>query len=73
MTTTVHCLGAVVVDALCGPLDRYPGAGVRKQLAAVLAQKVAQGQCSRKDAIAIARAILFESPQQLLNMKPATP
>ncbi len=43
---------------------------VRKQLAAVLAEKVASDQYSRTDALAIARAILFESPQTLLRMEP---
>lgn len=43
---------------------------VRKQLAAVLAQKVTQGQYTRDDALSIARAILYESPQSLLGMAP---
>jgi hypothetical protein len=43
---------------------------VRKQLARVLAEKIEQGQYTRNDAVAIARAILFESPQTLLGMKP---
>ncbi len=41
---------------------------VRKQLARVLAEKIEQGQYSRDDAVAIAKAILFESPQTLLGM-----
>ncbi len=41
---------------------------VRKQLARVLAEKVSQGQYTRNDSIAIARAILYESPQTLLGM-----
>jgi hypothetical protein len=44
----------------------------RKQLAQVLAGKIAQGQYTRDDAIEIARAILFDSPQQLLGMTPKT-
>ena len=43
---------------------------VRKQLAAVLGEKIIQGQYTREDALAIARAILFESPQSLLGMVP---
>jgi glucuronate isomerase len=46
---------------------------VRKQMAPVLAEKVAQGQYSFNDAIHIAREILFQTPQSLLGMKPATP
>jgi len=43
---------------------------VRKQLARVLAEKIEQGQYTRNDAVAIARAILFETPQTLLGMTP---
>lgn len=43
---------------------------VRKQMAEVLAQKVGQGQFNRDEALAIARRILFESPQSLLGMVP---
>ncbi len=39
-------------------------------MAAVLAQKIEQGQYSFDQAIAVARAILFESPQLLLKMVP---
>lgn len=41
---------------------------VRHLLAQVLAQKVWQGQYTRDDALSIARAILYESPQTLLGM-----
>jgi hypothetical protein len=44
---------------------------VLKQLAQVLAAKVEQGQYSRQDALRAARAILYETPQSLLGMKPA--
>ncbi len=44
---------------------------VRKQLARVLAEKVAQGQYSLEEAINIAREILFETPQTLVGMTPA--
>lgn len=43
---------------------------VRRQLAEVLADKVAQGQYSFADAVGVARAILFESPQSLCGMTP---
>jgi hypothetical protein len=43
---------------------------VRRQLARVLAEKIDQGQYTRDDSIAIARAILFETPQSLLGMTP---
>lgn len=46
---------------------------VRKQLARVLAEKIAQGQYTRDDALSIARAILFETPQTLLGMVPRSP
>jgi hypothetical protein len=43
---------------------------VRNQLARVLAQKVDQGQYTRCEAVEIARAVLYDSPQQLLGMQP---
>ncbi len=43
---------------------------VRKQMAAVLAEKVAQGQYTFTEALAVARAILYETPQELLGMVP---
>jgi glucuronate isomerase len=46
---------------------------VRKQMARVLSEKVAQGQYSSNDAIAIAREILFQTPQTLVGMIPASP
>lgn len=43
---------------------------VRKQMAQVFADKVAQGQYSFEDALRIARALLYETPQSLCGMKP---
>ena len=43
---------------------------VRKQLAAVLAQKIEQGQYTLDEALSIARTILYETPQSLLGMRP---
>ena len=45
---------------------------IRKQLAAVLAQKVAQGQYTLDGALAIARQILYETPQTLNGMQPGS-
>ena len=42
----------------------------QRQLALVLAEKIAQGQYTREDALGIARSILEESPQTLLKMTP---
>jgi len=42
----------------------------QKQLARVLAEKIAQGQYTRNDALNIAHSILYESPQTLLGMTP---
>ena len=44
---------------------------VRSCLARVLAARVASGQYDRSTAEGIARAILFETPQELLGMEPA--
>lgn len=57
-------------DAYCAEWAYAKMILVRKQLAEVLAKKVEQGQYTQQDAIAIARGILFESPQILLRMKP---
>jgi glucuronate isomerase len=46
---------------------------VRKQMARVLADKVKQGQYTRDDALAVAKAILYDSPQSLLGMVPKAP
>ena len=43
---------------------------VRAILARVLAAKIAIGQYSREDAVEIARATLFDSPQTLLGFRP---
>ena len=43
---------------------------VRKQMARVLGEKVMQGQYSFDEAMAIAREVLFESPQSLCGMTP---
>lgn len=44
---------------------------VLHQLAEVLARKVDQGQYTRSDAMAVAKAILYETPQTLFGMRPA--
>jgi glucuronate isomerase len=58
-------------DAYC--LDWTYGKSkiVLNQLAAVLADKVAMGQYSRNEALRVAHAILYETPQELLGMRPA--
>jgi hypothetical protein len=57
-------------DAYCVEWTYAKAIIVRKQLAQVLGQKVLHGQYSRNDALAIARAILFETPQTFLGMMP---
>jgi hypothetical protein len=57
-------------DAYCVEWSYAKAVLVRKQLARVLAEKIGQGQYSRLEALAVARAILFESPQRLLGMEP---
>ncbi len=57
-------------DAYCVEWSYAKAVIVRKQLARVLAAKMEQGQYSRADALAVARAILFDAPQTLLGMKP---
>lgn len=57
-------------DAYCVEWVYAKAILVRKQLARVLADKVAQGQYADTEALEIARRILFETPQTLLGMKP---
>lgn len=57
-------------DAYCVEWVYAKAVIVRKQLAFVLAGKVAQGQYADTEALEIARRILFETPQTLLGMKP---
>ena len=59
-------------DAYCVEWSYAKAAIVRRQLAAVLADKVAQGQYTVDEALGIARAILFETPQSLNGMTPGT-
>lgn len=57
-------------DAYCVEWTYAKMVIVRKQMAVVLAQKIAQGQYSFDDAVAISAAVLMESPQSLLGMVP---
>jgi hypothetical protein len=57
-------------DAYCVEWTYAKAVIVRKQMARVLADKIEQGQYTMDDALAIARAILYESPQVLLGMTP---
>lgn len=60
-------------DAYCVEWTYAKAILVRKQMAQVLAQRIEQGQYTREEALAIARAILFETPQSLLGMTPRHP
>jgi glucuronate isomerase len=57
-------------DAYCIEWTYAKALLVRKQLARVLASKIETGQYSMDDALSIARAILYDSPQTLLGMAP---
>lgn len=57
-------------DAYCVEWTYAKAIIVRKQMARVLAEKVEQGQYTFDGALAVARAILYESPQHLLGMAP---
>ena len=58
-------------DAYCLEWTYAKAVIIRRQLAEVLAQKVSQGQYDVDEALAIARQILYESPQSLNGMRPA--
>jgi glucuronate isomerase len=57
-------------DAYCVEWTYAKSLIVRKQMARMFAEKIEQGQYTLDDALSIARSILFESPQTLLNMQP---
>ena len=59
-------------DAYCVEWAYAKAAIIRRQLAEVLATKVAQRQYTVDEALGIARAILFETPQTLNGMTPGT-
>jgi hypothetical protein len=44
---------------------------ILNQLSVVLATKIEYGQYTRNDALAIARAILYDTAHDLLGMRPA--
>ena len=57
-------------DAYCVEWSYAKAKMVLNQLAIVLAQKVAQGQYTRSDAVEIARAMLFDSSRDLMGVQP---
>jgi len=57
-------------DAYCLEWTYAKALLVRKQLARVLAERIEQNQFSFDEATAIARSILYESPQEILGMVP---
>jgi len=59
-------------DAYCLEWMYAKACLVRKQLARVLAERVERGQYTIGEALSIARAILYETPQQALGMVPAS-
>jgi len=57
-------------DAYCVEWIYGKARMVQKQMARVLAEKIAQSQYTHGDALEIARTILYETPQTLLGMVP---
>ena len=60
-------------DAYCVEWSYAKIVLVRRLLAQTLGERIARGQYSFDEAVSVARAILFESPQSLLGMSPAQP
>ena len=60
-------------DAYCIEWSYAKSVLIRNQLTRVLAQKIDQGQYTGAEAVEIARAILYDSPRELLKMQPAEP
>ena len=57
-------------DAYCLEWTYGKAILVRRQLAQVLAERIEQGQYSFDEAVKIAEAILYQSPQEILGMVP---
>jgi hypothetical protein len=57
-------------DAYCVEWTYAKAMLVRRQLAGALTSRIDQGQYSLSEALSIAEAILYQSPQQLLGMVP---
>jgi glucuronate isomerase len=57
-------------DAYCVDWQYAKAVLVRKELARALAERVEKGQYTLDEALQIARAILYDSPQSLLGMRP---
>ncbi len=57
-------------DAYCAEWVYGKARLVQQQLARVLADKIDQGQYTHDDALSIAQALLYDSPQTLLGMVP---
>ena len=60
-------------DAYCVEWTYGKAVLVRKQLAQVLAERIRRGQDTWDDALEIARAVLYDSPQTLLGLAPRAP
>jgi hypothetical protein len=58
-------------DAYCLEWTYAKARIILNQLSVVLAAKIECGQYTRNDALAVARAILYETPQELVGMRPA--
>ena len=58
-------------DAYCLEWTYAKAKMILNQLSVVLAAKVEYGQYTRNDALAVARAVLYETPYELLGMRPA--
>lgn len=57
-------------DAYCVEWAYAKAFIVRKQMACVFAEKIGQGQYTVDDALAVAKSILYQTPQTLLGFKP---
>jgi len=57
-------------DAYCAEWSYAKAVLVRKIMARVLAERIELGQLDRSGALEFARAILYETPQSLLGMRP---
>jgi hypothetical protein len=60
-------------DAYCLEWAYAKAKIVCTQLAAVLAEKIERGEYTKNDALSVARSVLYETPQELLGMRPADP
>jgi hypothetical protein len=64
-------ISSAIARSTRGEKAARTGTFFKDQLSLVLAAEIEYGQYTRNDALAVARAILYQTPYELLGMRPA--